>query len=193
MKVHLITARPSIEHDITTLRKMVEVIEGAKHTLIRSWIEEAYSQLNNPALPKADWANIYKSNLEAITRADVVIAETSYENFGVGYQVALAVQLKKPVLILRHAGADKNAFVTGVEDTWIVRSEYTEKNLADIINKFLRDNDIQTKDMRFNFFIDRPIYNYLRWAAHKTGKTKAEILRELVSKEIDKANDINQL
>ena len=39
--------------------------------------------------------------------------------------------------------------------------------------------------MRFNFFIDRPIYNYLRWAALKTNKTKAEILRELVQREIE--------
>jgi predicted DNA-binding protein len=49
---------------------------------------------------------------------------------------------------------------------------------------FLEDNNISTKDMRFNFFIDRPIYNYLRWAALRTGKTKAEILRELVQREI---------
>ena len=40
--------------------------------------------------------------------------------------------------------------------------------------------------MRFNFFIDRKIYNYLRWASFKTGKTKAEILRDLVENEIEK-------
>lgn len=193
MKVHLITSRPTLEKDIETLRKMISIIKDAKHSLVRDWIEEEYSRSTNPALRPANWPEIYKANLEAIARADVVIAETSYENFGVGYQVAVAVQQKKPVLLLRHDHADKNAFVTGVEDGWAKRENYTEESLPGLMNKFLADNDIQAKDMRFNFFIDRPIYNYLRWAAYKTGKTKAEILRELVAREIDKANDINQL
>lgn len=193
MKVHLITSRPTLEQDITTLRKITSVIKGAGHTLAREWIEEAYERSQNPNVPYADWSKVYKENLEVINKADVIIAEVSHENFGVGYQTAVAVQQKKPVLMLRHASADKNAFATGVEDGWVKREEYTEENLADIMNKFLEANDIQAKDMRFNFFIDRPIYNYLRWAAFKTGKTKAEILRELVLKEIDKSNDVNQI
>lgn len=186
MKVHLIASRPTLEKDIVALRQMLVIIEKMGHTLARDWVEEAFSQLDAVTGSAADWGEVYKKNLEAITKADVVIAETSFENFGVGYQVAFAVQLKKPVLLLRHAHSDKNAFVTGVEDSWIKRAEYTSDNTEELIGKFLKENDIQTKDMRFNFFIDRPIYNYLRWAAHKTGKTKAEILRELVAREIDK-------
>ena len=193
MKVHLITSRPSLENDIENLRRMIAIINKNNHELALDWVERAYNRTVDPSKPSADWSGIFRQNLEVINKADVIVAETSHENFGVGYLVAFAVQSKKPILLLRHATADKNAFVTGVEDNWIIREEYTEKNLEPILTKFLEDNDIQTKDMRFNFFIDRPIYNYLRWAAHKTGKTKAEILRELVSKEIEKANDINQL
>jgi hypothetical protein len=193
MKVHLITSRPTLENDIITLRKMIAIIEKSGHTLAYDWIEGAYERSQNPAVQYADWSKVYRDNLEVINQADVIVAETSHENFGVGYQVAFAVQQKKPVLMLRHATADKNAFVTGVEDGWVKRADYTEQDLPDIMNKFLQENDIQAKDMRFNFFIDRPIYNYLRWAAFKTGKTKAEILRELVSREIDKASDPNQL
>lgn len=193
MKVHLITSRPTLEKDIATLRTIIKHIKLQGHSLAAEWIEAAFGRLKDPALHSVDWAWIYKENLATIAKADVIIAETSYENFGVGYQVAVAVQQKKPVLLLRHSTADKNAFATGVEDGWVKRNEYSEESLESIIEKFLKDNDIQAKDMRFNFFIDRPIYNYLRWAAYKTGKTKAEILRELVSREIDKANDVNQL
>lgn len=169
------------------------MIQGGGHSLALDWIEKAYSRLNAKEMrEEVDWSEIYKENLEVIAKADVIIAETSYENFGVGYQVAVAVQQKKPVLLIRHETADKNAFATGVEDGWVKRKEYTNENLKDILDQFLKDNDIQAKDMRFNFFIDRPIYNYLRWAAFKTGKTKAEILRELVAREIDK-NNSNQL
>ncbi len=193
MKVHLITSRPTLENDIGTLRKIMALIQGMGHTLAYDWVEGAYERNKNPQVEYANWAKVYKESLEVIAGAEVIIAETSYENFGVGYQVATAVQQKKPVLLLRHATADKNAFATGVEDGWVKRKEYDDKNLEGIIEQFLKDNDIQAKDMRFNFFIDRPIYNYLRWAAYKTGKTKAEILRELVSKEIDKSNNVNQI
>jgi hypothetical protein len=139
-----------------------------------------------------DWQTIYKDCVEAINKADVVIADATIRGFGIGYQVALAVQMKKPTLVLCKKGIDDSFFASGI-DTGVVYKEYTERSIKDIIKNFLQENDIQAKDMRFNFFIDRPIYNYLRWAAYKTGKTKAEILRELVSKEIKKANDINQL
>lgn len=192
MKVHLITSRTTLENDIATLRQIMTIIKQDGHSLARDWIEDEYKRIKSPSLPITDWSDIYKENLGAITKADVVIAETTYENFAVGYLIAFAVQLKKPVLLLRHATADKNAFVSGVENGWTVRKEYAENNLKKILEDFLHDNDIQAKDMRFNFFIDRPIYNYLRWAAFKTGKTKAEILRELVMKEIDKTDDISR-
>jgi len=190
MKVHIITSRPTLENDIVTLRKLVTIIKASGNALAYDWIEGAYARNKDPEVVYADWAKVYKENLGVIAGSDVVVAEASYENFGVGYQVAVAVQQKKPVLLLRHETADKNAFATGVEDGWVKHAEYTNENLADILNKFLEENRIETKDMRFNFFIDRPIYNYLRWAAYKTGKTKAEILRDLVSKEIDKSNDL---
>lgn len=185
MKVHFITSRESINKDIVTLRKIVSLIKAAGHSLPSEWIDLAYERQQEGDHASADWRKIYKENLETIAQSDVVIAETTYENFGVGYQIANAVQQKKPVLLLRHANADKNAFATGVEDGWVRHEEYDEQNIEKIIANFINENDISTKDMRFNFFIDRPIYNYLRWASLKTGKTKAEILRELVQREIE--------
>ena len=186
MIVHFITSRPTLEEDIKTLRAISAIVKEAGHSLASDWIEEAYKRQTLKESPQADWSSIFKVNIGNIAQSDVVIAETSQESFAVGYQIAAAVQQKKPVLLLRHASADKNAFVTGVEDGWIKHVEYDEHSLDAIIKKFLDENDIKSKDMRFNFFIDRKIYNYLRWAAFKTGKTKAEILRDLVQNEIDK-------
>ena len=185
MKVHFISSRESIDNDIVTLRTIESLIKSSGHALATEWIELAYERQKRSDSTSADWRKIYKENLETIAQADVVIAETTYENFGVGYQIATAVHQKKPVLLLRHATADKNAFATGVEDGWVRHEEYAEESIKSTLKAFLDENDITTKDMRFNFFIDRPIYNYLRWSALKTGKTKAEILRELVQREIE--------
>ncbi|QQG51033.1 MAG: hypothetical protein HZB75_00795 [Candidatus Saccharibacteria bacterium] len=186
MRVHLITSRESLVNNEHVLRAIMKTIDDQKHTLASDWIGEALEWLRSNDYSAADWKRIYKESLERIAASDVVVAEVSYENFGVGYQIAAAVQQKKPVLLLRSDSADKNVFVRGVEDGWVKYAEYGKIPVEEIISDFLAENDITTKDMRFNFFIDRPIYNYLRWSALKTGKTKAEILRELVQHEIDK-------
>lgn len=190
INVHFIAAKENVIDDIATLRKIKEVIKGREHKIVDDWIDHAYDlrvKKKNPS-ETADWTSIYRKNLENIAKADVVVAETSYNTFGVGYQIAVAAQQKKPILLLRHETSKSDVFSTGIVDSWIKSTVYTQDSLEPILKKFLEENDIKTKDMRFNFFIDRQIYNYLRWSAFKTGKTKAEILRELVAREIDKTD-----
>lgn len=187
MKVHFITSQISIVNDIDSLRTIMNTMEEIGYTC-DNWIDKAFDREKENKRGEVDWSNIYKNNMEDIAKADVVIAETSHPSFAIGYQVAAAVQQKKPVLLLRHDETDINAFISGVEDGWVQHGRYSKETIKGILQKFYSDNDIQSKDMRFNFFIDRKIYNYLRWAAFKTGKTKAEILRDLVENEIEKQN-----
>ncbi|HET9411364.1 MAG TPA: hypothetical protein VFO38_00755 [Candidatus Saccharimonadales bacterium] len=193
MLVYFIASRKDIVKRIEGLRRLVKVIHEEGHTLALDWMEPIYANEVKYGTNGVDWPVLYKDSIEAITRADVVVAETSIQSYGVGYQTAVAIQLKKPTLLLYSETADLSAFVSGIPQGSATFKTYTDKNIDKIIRDFLQENDIKAKDMRFNFFIDRPIYNYLRWAAFKTGKTKAEILRELVSKEIEKSNDITQL
>lgn len=188
INVHLLASKRNVLNNIDMLRSMVKIIEKRGHKVIDNWIEVTYDIRVKNAKPvdSVDWSKIYKDNLENIAKADVIIAEASYDTFGVGYQIAVAVQQKKPTLLLRHESVDADSFAVGIVDSWVKREVYNDETLESIIDKFLQENDISTKDMRFNFFIDRQIYNYLRWTSQKTGKTKAEILRELVAHEIDK-------
>jgi hypothetical protein len=193
MLVYFIASRKDIVNRIEELRRLVKIIHQEGHTLALDWIEPIYASEVKYKRNGVDWPVLYKDSIEAITRSDVVIAETSIQSFGVGYQTAMAIKLKKPTLLLHLESADQSVFVSGVPKSDATFKTYNEDSVEKIMKKFLADNNIQTKDMRFNFFIDRPIYNYLRWAAFRTGKTKAEILRELVSREIDKANHIDQI
>ncbi|SRR6266542_5486467 len=189
MIVHLITSKKNLDQTIPYLRRITTAIHNNESTIARDWIEPAYVRYSNESKgvkrSPVDWKAVQKDNLEAIAKADVVIAEATETGFGIGYQVAYAVQLKKPVLILRKEDANTDSFASGVDNVNVRYREYDEKTLEKLVESFLEENDISTKDMRFNFFIDRPIYNYLRWSSLKTGKTKAEVLRELVQREID--------
>lgn len=187
MLVHFVGSRYEISKNIDHLRQLVEIIKREGHVLADDWVDDSYKsqQFEGKDFKDTDWSLLYKDSVEAISRADAVVAETSTPSFSVGYQVALAVSMKKPILVLNREGVEKSFFASGIE-AGIDYRKYTNNDVDATVTEFLKNNDIGTKDMRFNFFIDRPIYNYLRWAALKTGKTKAEILRELVKNEIDK-------
>ena len=185
MLVHFVGSRYEISKNIDHLRQLVEIIKREGHVLADDWVDEALAHQSEKEFKDTDWSLLYKDSVEAISRADAVIAETSTPSFSVGYQVALAVNMKKPILVLNREGVEKSFFASGIE-AGIDYRKYTNSDVDTTVTEFLKNNDIGTKDMRFNFFIDRPIYNYLRWAALKTGKTKAEILRELVKNEIEK-------
>lgn len=190
MIVNFIASKGNITTEIDYYRAVVQAVEKRGHTLARDWIEPAFSERKNDVSKdtgngQADWSAIDSDNTAAISKADVVIVEATKKSFFVGYGVAQAVHQKKPILILVRDDSFPGAEHLRASSDFIRSKTYTKETLDGIVGDFLEENTIDTKDMRFNFFIDRGIYNYLRWASFKTGKTKAEVLRELVQREID--------
>lgn len=194
MIIHLIASKGNIREEIDYYRNLASEIKTLGHTLALDWFEHVYEKAVKGGFNEGDvdWAKIDQENTAAISKADVIIVEATKKSFFVGYQVSQAVHQKKPILILTRDNSFPGIASLSNTSDLITGANYDENSLPEILQKFTDNNSIETKDMRFNFFIDRPIYNYLRWAAFKTGKTKAEILRELVAREIDK-NNSNQL
>lgn len=187
MLAHFTTSKTLLVEEIDLLRRITKAIQK-DHTLVHDWIGPAYKEIVAHG-NRHDLATAYKQSMEELAKADVFIAEVTRSSFGVGYQVATAIQQKKPTLLLSKEDKVNDSLVRGLDSSLVRFREYNNENLEKIIEKFLADNDIQAKDLRFNFFVDRQIYNYLRWASFKTGKTKARILRDLVLNEIKKENN----
>jgi hypothetical protein len=185
MIVHFIASTTNLEKNIDRLRLVTRAIKDKGHILARDWVEEAYNNTRGNIDDKT-WQSIIDEGFEAIAKADIVIADVSLDSTALGYQVATAIQQKKPTLLILEQDSNVPMFTWNIPSNFLSRIEYTKDDVAQKIVPFMEENDIGVKDMRFNFFIDRPIYNYLRWAALKTGKTKAEVLRELVQREIEK-------
>lgn len=187
MLIHFLASTDNIKDNITYFRTVAQVIRENQHELSRDWVESSYKIMkNDKGFDSLDWQSLYKENIEALARSDIFIADATDKSFAVGYQVALALQQKKPTLLLFHDKEIDKTFMSGVDNTLVELKMYSgEEDLKKFVSEFIEKNNIGTKDMRFNFFIDRPIYNYLRWSALKTGRTKAEVLRELVQREIE--------
>jgi nucleoside 2-deoxyribosyltransferase len=188
MLVHFSGSQWDIVEQIDDFRKIIKAIHNQGHSVTRDWVEPTYEiAKKDKDYAQQDWHAIYQENLEAIARADIAIFEVTTQSFAVGYMVAAALQQKKPILMLaRGEESMDGTFISGMDKSIVTVKIYDDDSLEDIVSQFLEQNHIENKDLRFNFFIDRQIYNYLRWASFKTGKTKAEILRELVLHDIER-------
>jgi len=133
-----------------------------------------------------DWPTIQKETMESLTKADLVIVEATEFGFMEGFYTAQALHYKKPLLMLtRQSIADSPA--SGIKDRFLTLRHYDNADeLKEIVDAFLQENSISAKDLRFNFFLDRKLYSYLREVSYETGKNKSEIIRELLEKDIEK-------
>lgn len=190
MIIHFIASKSSLKSNYQYFKTILDTIAELGHEVARDWVGEEYEMVEQgKSHDTIDWQAVNVENMEALSRADLVIAEATAKSFATGFQVANAIQLKKPVLILTRNNALAGTFSSGISSDFVRKEDYDLKNVRDIISDFINENNIENKDLRFNFFIDRQIYNYLRWAAYKTGKNKSEILRELVLREINNKQD----
>jgi hypothetical protein len=188
MYVYFIGSKSHIKQDAAYMREILNIVREEGHEITRDWIDEAYdSVVSGEKQEKLDWRKIHQANADALSKADVAIVDATRRSYSVGFQVATAIHQKKPVLVLTRNNALAGTFGSGVQSDFVQHLNYTDTDtLRKGIADFLRDNTMDSKDLRFNFFIDRQIHNYLRWASYSSGKTKSEIIRELIEREINK-------
>lgn len=185
----------NIGEDIRYYREIRRSIKNFGADLALDWIEDAYTTYTenrqNRSESKKDtrnWVSIHKASIDALKGADVCIYEATEKSFSIGFQTAMALQLKKPVLVLSRNNSLRNSFGSGIVSDLLTYKNYTEKTVSDVIKSFLEENNPSTHDLRFNFVIDKEINNYLRWASFQHNTTKAEIVRKLLRSKIEESN-----
>jgi hypothetical protein len=186
MIIHLIGSTSAISEDISYLRAINSIIANTGNAIALDWFEAAHQRAIAQDTSPENWALTVDTSLEAIRRADIVIIEGTHSDYLQGYQTAIALEHKKPVLIISRNPNARSSY-SGIRHRMLTVKEYkTEKDISRIVEQFIQDNTVTTKDLRFNMFIDRPIHNYLRSMSYETGKNKSEIIRDLINREIQK-------
>lgn len=189
MIIQIIGSAKNLAKDLPFYHKVLEAIHDDGAVIARDWISAAQNRMDKNIVrddTKVDWNDVHKENSEAITRSDIVIIEATNYGFQEGFYMSQALQQKKPVLLLTRNNV-RGLLVHGIKNKILTIQQYsTHDDLKKAVSKFIRTNTISTKDLRFNFFIDRHIYNYLREVSYETGKNKSEIIRELLEDEIDR-------
>jgi hypothetical protein len=189
MIIQIIGSAQNLSDDLPFYHSVLEAIHDAGAVVARDWISAAQNRIDKSIVrddTKIDWDDIHRENSEAITRSDIVIIEATNFGFQEGFYTSQALQQKKPVLLLTRNNI-RGLLIHGIKNKLLTTQHYdSHDDINKIVGKFIKSNTISTKDLRFNFFIDRHIYSYLREVSYETGKNKSEIIRELLEEEIEK-------
>jgi hypothetical protein len=180
----------TIKQDISIYRRILTAVRTFGATIAHDWVETGWLHQNDhsSSKQKQDWHAFSTEAEAAAISADLVIIEASgFSSFGVGYEASLAVQSKKPTLVLIKDQQKSVSYASGLERENVYVKFYDDTNLESSVTDFLQVNTAPNKDLRFNFVIDRRIYNHLRSKSLRMGKTKAEVLRELLLRDIDRS------
>lgn len=187
MLVQLFGNRDNLNDDLPYLKALLKAVHSTGASPLNDWISDASKQQRNQEAPVTpDWKNDYRSSISAIDRADAIIIEATGYGFEEGLFMSQALLRKKPTLVLTRQSTDSN-IMGGISHNLLTIQHYsTDEEIQAATTKFLQENRVSTKDLRFNFFIDRQIYSYLRQTSYETGRNKSEIIRQVIEEEIDK-------
>lgn len=138
-------------------------------------------------------AELYAKKMSQwLKKADVVVVETTIPLLGSGYEIAVALQLGKPVVVLyRPDGKNTPHVLKGLESDKLQVIGYNDKNLEEALNLAL-DYATEQMDTRFNFFVSPSIVNFLDWISKKKRLPRAVYLRKLIEEDMRGNKEYNE-
>lgn len=175
--------------------------DGARYKMINEFMETlGYKALNyvhfpaNNSVRKHNYERIQKGEISVydlqmslIDQADILIADVTTESVTVGYQVSYAIRKKIPVLVLVNSDNERSISVVLTDDhlgLLTIEKYTTEVDIKQILKKFVK-NAISER-IKFNFFLNIPIHNYITKRASNEGKNKSQVIRDIIQEEMQK-------
>lgn len=161
---------------------------AGEHILTRDWLEETelYMQTGNKELPSIK--TIYKLCVDAIREAELVVIEDTVSNFSTGHQITLALQMRKPTLVLWQGRKHRHfnqMFIHGIESDLLQVAEYTPDTLVDVLQTFINTYADSPEKNRFHLVLNGRERRYLDWAQFIKHKSRTKVIRESLKHAIE--------
>ncbi len=127
----------------------------------------------------------FHSQLEHwIQSCDFMVVEASFPSISVGYEISLALQHRKPVLMLYSTNDPPSLFAYHTDER-LASEKYTLDTVESIVNDFV--GYVQgAADTRFTFFVTPQIARYLERVSKEEKMPKSVYLRKLIEAHIAK-------
>lgn len=188
MKVYFSCSTAELTRYSTDYHAIRDYLVHNGHILTRDWLNETecYMRTGNRELPNIK--KIYKACVEAIREAELVIIEDTVSNFSTGHQITLALQLRKPTLVLWQGKKHRHfnqMFIHGIESDLLQVREYTTNTLVDVLQTFINTYADSPEKNRFHLVLSGRERRYLDWAQFIKHKSRTKVIREALERIIE--------
>lgn len=162
--------------------KIIEILNKKGHKVLSDHIIKA-SENKIDLQTEEQRKKFHKQLKKWIMDANAVVVETSFPSISVGFEISLALNFGKPVLLLYTKEAP--SLLSSYENEKLICAQYKINDLKSILDDFT--NYVHGKsNQRFTFFINSKIANFLEEISRKKSLPKSVYLRNLVEKEMEK-------
>lgn len=171
-------------------KKIIELIQKQGHELVTTHvIERTPKDVEGETAAEAE---LYaRKILTWIKKADVIVFEVSQPAVSVGFEVATALNMSKPVVVLykKDSGIIPHA-LKGIHNDKLQILSYDDLTLGEMLELSL-DYAQETADVRFNFFVSPAISSYLDWIAQHKKVPRSVYLRNLIEDDMNNNEEYN--
>lgn len=163
--------------------QIISVIEKNDCELVtRHVIERKIDELQSETT--ADAELYVKKLMNWFKKADVLLFEASQPDTSIGFEIATALNMSKPTIILFENGRIKPHALLGLHSEKIQVLGYEEHTLQELLELAI-DYARDTADVRFNFFVTPSIGAYLDWIAQNKKIPRSVYLRNLIEDDMN--------
>ena len=159
------------------------------YTLTRDWLPHTEDALKQGKLDMTrNIKQIYQDCIKSLKEADLVIIDDTVSNFSTGHQITVALQNRKPTLVLWQGKKYRQfnqMFIHGIESDILQVSEYSKENLFDVISVFISKYENASERNRFHLVLSNVERNYLDWAQFTKNKSRTKVIREALKKIVE--------
>lgn len=158
------------------------------HVLTRDWLPHTAEMLHNEERSIRNIKKIYRECIESIKESQLVVVEDTVSNFSTGHQITMALQYRKPTLVLWQGKKHrqfKQMFIHGIESDILQISEYEVRDIEKVIGTFIEKYEDCNEKNRFHLVLNNLERKYLDWAQYSQNRSRTQIIREVLREKID--------
>ena len=192
MIIHIAGSMRQFDEDAQYMQTVIDCVYTHGDQIALNWFTAVKDRKERNSQPEEsfDWEEVVSNNIQALYDADALITEGSRFNYSLGYQTAIALQSKKPVLNLYRKDLSEYSewpdklFVSGISNSLFHSISYKDKHdLQKVIDSFLDDITPKTVELDIKLTLDRATAQHLNKMSYRTGRNKATLIKDMIYKQ----------
>jgi hypothetical protein len=165
------------------------------HLLTYDWMLDVYEKSEKNITEVRNIKQIYRDCIKGIMQSDIIIVEDTVSNFSTGHQITMALQRKKPTLVLWQKSKERqfnDSFINGIQSDLLEVHEYEGDEYKEIIKVFVNKYADVKERNRFHLVLNNIERNYIDWVHLNTKKSRTQIIRDAINNLIDKDEEYSK-